>query len=339
MTRQRMANPRRLECVVSERFSYLRPPEPSKRGDLAEAVRHSMANAPRSIPPRFFYDEAGSGLFEEICSLPEYYQTRTETAILKDIGPELSQYTRGRFRLVELGSGSSAKTRCVLDAMLQGGAGAEYVPIDISDSLEGGAGSLLDDYPGLSITGIVDTYERGLSTVRLMEGSRNLVAFLGSSLGNMSASESGRFLRMVRDFMEPGDLFLLGLDLDKDAAVLEAAYDDSRGVTARFNLNMLHRLNRELGADFDVSAFSHHSVYNRQAQRIEMYLRSNADCRVSVPGAGITVSIKRGELIHTENSQKYTVDSIRAMASSAGLQVLRLWRDKLGMFSVSLLSL
>lgn len=297
-----------------------------------------MRDAPRSIPPIFFYDHRGSKLFEEICSLPEYYQTRTETAILRSIRCELSGYLHGQFRLVELGSGSSVKTRCILDSLPNMCAGAEYVPIDISDSLEDGAGSLLDDYPLLRITGIVDTYERGLSLVRQMDNLPNLIIFLGSSLGNMSMSESALFLRTIRASMNENDLLLLGLDMDKDTATLEAAYNDGRGVTAKFNLNMLYRLNRELNANFDISNFSHYSVYNKNKKRIEMYLKSETNQTVDIPGADIVIHVKKGELIHTENSQKYTIPQIRSMAAVANLEVQQLWSDASKKFSVTLLS-
>ena len=326
-----------LQCIVSERFRYTRPPDGFKRNSLADAVRRYMRDVPRSIPPMFFYDRAGSQLFEKICALPEYYQTRTETAILRTIRYELSRYLHGRFRLVELGSGSSTKTRCILDSLQDMGAAMEYVPIDISDSLEDGAGSLLEHYPTLNITGIVDTYERGLSLMRQMDGPRNLIIFLGSSLGNMTIQESASFLETVRASMKKGDLFLLGLDMDKDAATLEAAYNDAQGITAEFNLNVLHRLNRELHADFDVSKFSHHSVYNKGAKRIEMYVKSEATQTVNIPGADTIIRVQKGELIHTENSQKYTIPHIRAMAADADLQVQRIWRDADKKFSVTLL--
>lgn len=327
-----------IQHIVSERFRYTRLSNNSKQSSLAEAVQKNMRNAPRSIPPVFFYDCRGSQLFEEICSLPEYYQTRTETEILRTMRPELSRYLHKKFRLVELGSGSSVKTRCILDSLPNMCAGVEYVPIDISDSLKDGAGSLLDDYPLLRITGIVDTYERGLYMVRRMNNLPNLIIFLGSSLGNMSIPESIYFLRTVRTSMKKNDLFLLGLDMDKDAATLEAAYNDAQGVTAKFNLNMLYRLNRELNANFNTSKFSHYSIYNKSKKRIEMYLKSKTNQTVGIPRSGITIHLKKGELIHTENSQKYTVPHIHSMASNADLTIQRIWHDASKKFSITLLS-
>lgn len=327
-----------VKCIVSDSFSYYRPTSGLRADDMAEAVRRGMAKRPRSIPPRFFYDLRGSELFEEICRLPEYYQTRTEAGILSVIRYELARFLHGSFRLVELGSGSSTKTRHVLDALTEFGPGIEYVPIDISDFLEDGAGSLAADYPGLVVTGVVDTYERGLDLVRDMGGPRNLIAFFGSSLGNMSPDESASFLGMVRNSMRPGDLFLVGLDMVKDAGVLEAAYNDSGGVTARFNLNLLTRMNRDLGANFDLRHFAHHSVYNRDEQRIEMHIRSSRDQTVDIPGAGVRVFLKEGDLIHTENSHKYTIQQIRLMADRSGFKIERLWRDAGGKFSLTLMS-
>lgn len=327
-----------VKCVVSERFSYYRPTTGLRSDDLAGEVRHGLSRQPRSIHPRFFYDTAGSDLFEEICRLPEYYQTRTEAGILMVIRHELARLLHGRFRLVELGSGSSTKTRHIIDALLESGSGAEYVPIDISDSLEGGAGSLAADYPGLAITGVVDTYERGLELVRDMGGPPNLVVFLGSSLGNMSPGESASFLGMVRESMGPRDLFLVGLDMVKDPKTLEAAYNDRRGVTARFNMNVLARINRDLGANFSLADFAHLAIYNDQDRRIEMYLRSKKDQTVDIPGAGITIPLEKDELIHTENSYKYTVPQIRSMAAESGFHIERLWRDAGDKFSLTLMS-
>lgn len=327
-----------VKCIVSESFSYYRPTSGLRSDDLAGEVRRGLGGQPRSIHPRFFYDTAGSELFEEICRLPEYYQTRTEAEILMVIRHELARLLHGRFRLVELGSGSSTKTRHIIDAMMESGSGVEYVPIDISDSLEGGAGSLAADYPELTITGVVDTYERGLELVRGMGGPSNLVVFLGSSLGNMSPDASASFLRMVRSSMGPRDLFLVGLDMVKDPETLEAAYNDRWGVTARFNMNMLARINRDLGANFSLADFAHYAIYNGQDRRIEMYLRSKKDQTVDIPGAGITITLRENELIHTENSYKYTVPQIRAMAAESGFRIQRLWRDADSKFSLTLMS-
>ncbi len=328
-----------MRCVVSDRFSYYRAGGGRRTADLADAVRAGLGSRPYSIPPRFFYDDVGSKLFEQICSLPEYYQTRTEAGILKSIRGELAGILGGRFRLVELGSGYSVKTRLVLDALAKAGPGAEYVPIDISDVLEDGAGSLADDYPDVKVTGIVDTYEAGLALAGQMVGPPSLVAFLGSSLGNMCPAESASFLRTVRRAMRPGDMLLMGLDLVKDTSILEAAYNDAAGVTARFNLNVLSRINRDLGADFDVSRFSHKAFYNAGEGRIEMHLVSDASQAVRIPRARTMLGLRQGDAIHTEDSYKYTTSGIYNMADSAGLAVRRLWTDDARLFSVTLMGL
>lgn len=328
---------RHVKCIVTPTVNYYRQAGAVRTGSFAAAVRRGMTSAPRSIPPKFFYDSRGSDLFERICDLPEYYLTRTESAILASVQGKLASFLHGRVRLVDLGSGSSAKTRLILDA-LQDVPRVVYTPIDISDSLERSASLLAADYPNLEVTGVVDTYERGLGLVGKMDRHSNLVTILGSSLGNMAGAELDEFLRMVRDSMNGGDLFLAGLDMVKDTAVLEAAYNDSAGVTAQFNLNMLHRMNRELGADFDIGRFEHRAVYNRQRRRVEMYIRSLCRQTVSIPGAETTIRLGAGELIHTENSHKFTMPQVRRIASDAGFKIERLWQDERGFYSLALMS-
>lgn len=324
--------------MVTPSFGYYRAATGSQRTNFADEVRCGLESSPKSIPPRFFYDTKGSLLFEEICALPEYYLTRTETSILARIRHELADLLNDRFRLVELGSGSSTKTRLLLDAMQDANMQIRYTPIDISDILEGGAGSLEVDYPDLIVTGIVDTYERGLALLKNMDEHNNLIAFLGSSMGNMDPDEAAVFMRHLREQMKSKDLFLVGLDMVKDEHVMIPAYDDSQGVTARFNLNVLHRINSDLGANFDTAMFAHQVSYNHHKNRIEMYLRSLQAQTVSIPGAGITVHLGRGELIHTENSYKYTMSQIRDMARYARLDVKRLWQDDTKLFSLVLMS-
>ena len=326
-----------VKCVVTPTVNYYRQAGRARTGSFAEAVRRGIKSTPRSIPPRFFYDSRGSELFEQICSLPEYYLWRTESAILASAQNEIALLLHGPVRLVDLGSGSSTKTRLILDA-LRDTHRVVYTPIDISDSLERSASLLAADYPELEVTGVVDTYESGLGLVGKMDRHSNLVTILGSSLGNMAGTELDEFLHMVRGSMKEGDLFLAGLDMVKDTAVLEAAYNDSAGVTARFNLNMLYRMNRELGADFDIGGFEHHAVYNRQRRRVEMYIRSLYRQTVSIPGAETTIQLDVGDLIHTENSHKFTMPQVRSMASGAGLKIERLWQDDRRFYSLVLMS-
>ena len=326
----------------------LKPKNGRREASMAEELSRTLRQSPRSIPPKFFYDRRGSELFERICGLPEYYLTRAETEILSGgaVRRELAGFLDGHRRLVELGSGSSAKTRHILDIMTAAAAAGgsrpavQYVPIDISEFLEESAAALLTEYPGIEITGIVDTYEGGLRHLGDNGGGgpKSLIAFFGSSFGNLSPAEGAEFLGTVRGSMGADDLFLIGLDLVKEADVLEDAYDDSQGVTARFNLNVLERINRDLGADFDPGGFEHHSVYNVDGRRVEMYLRSLRRQEVSIPGAGMSMTLERGELIHTENSQKFSVPRIREMMGGAGFEIRRIWQDPGGRFASVLAS-
>lgn len=326
--------------VAGENLCYVRPRNGRREKTMAEELACSLRQKPRYISPKFFYDKRGSRIFEEICGLDEYYPTRTENAILSQMGGDLRGLLDGEFRLVELGSGSSLKTCHILDVLYASQSEVEYVPIDISEFLEDSAQELARRYPDLRITGVVDTYENGLRLARGRgdgpAGVRNLIAFFGSSFGNFAPDEGARFLRTVRDSMGDRDLFLMGLDLVKDPGVLLRAYDDARGVTARFNLNVLARINRDLGADFDLDAFSHHPVYNARERRVEMHIRSLRDQRVSIPGADMSLDLACGELLHTENSYKFSVPGIHAMAAGSGFEVVRLWQDPGKAFAVVL---
>lgn len=301
---------------------------------LAAEVAAGLGRVPRSLHPRLFYDARGSELFAEICRLPEYHITRTEAAMLRGMAagaPEVARHAR----LVELGSGSPDKASLLLGAMRGGRGASEYVPIDVSGSVVGACARLPADFPGLRVTAIVDTYERGLGLAGRLGGGPSLIAFLGSSLGNMGPDEAAAFLRGVRGRMGAGDSLLLGLDTCADRAALEAAYDDPAGATARFNLNVLARINRELGADFDLGSFEHVAEFDGGAMRVDMYLRSSRRQSVSVPGCGLALELGEGELIHTESSHKYAEAGIRSMAGAAGLAVDRLRRDPAGLYALA----
>lgn len=304
--------------------------------DFAESVAATMSSRPRSVHPRFFYGPKGSELFERICGLPEYYVTRTEEAILEDACPQLGRYLDGDYRFVELGSGSGAKARRVLDVLHEAQREVEYVPIDVSESAAEAADALVRDYPRLRATVVLGTYERGLEEVRAMGGGPNLVAFFGSSIGNLDAPEAGGLLRRISEAAGAGGMLLLGADLEKGADVLEPAYDDSQGVTAMFNKSVLERMNAELGADFDPGSFAHEARYNGAESRVEMRLRSLRRQRVRIPGAGLDFVLERGEAIHTENSHKYSPARIESMLRSAGLEPVRAWQDSGSMFAVVL---
>lgn len=276
-------------------------------------------------------------MFEKICSVPEYYPTRTEISILKKLQSELSSYLDEDFRLVELGSGSSTKTRLILD-FLTSQKTLEYFPIDISEILTESSEELLNDYQNLTITGIIDTYEGGLEFLKTYDDKSNLIIFLGSSFGNFSPIDGYKFLEKVYATMKPGDLFLIGLDLVKDKTILESAYNDSEGVTAKFNLNVLSRINDELDADFNLQNFSHHAIYNEKDQRIEMYLKSLVDQSIIISKSDLELKLQKDELIHTEYSHKYRLSQIHDLLDDVGFELKHTWLDDKKYFSLTLVS-
>lgn len=322
--------------VVNPRLRYFKLPEERCERAFALEIASSLEGPRRSIDPKFFYDERGSSLFEEICDLPEYYLTRTEAEILSGIRDELAGLLDARMRLVELGSGSSTKTRLILDAFASVQVKMEYIPIDISETLEPSCRRLLDEYENLHVTGIIGTYQNGLDFLHRLDGAPKLIIFLGSSFGNFGAQEGSRFLERVSTSMNREDLFLIGLDLVKERRVMEDAYNDSRGLTARFNLNLLSRINEELDGDFDLSNFSHLARFNETESRMEMYIRSRTDQTVTIRKSNLEMNLRRGDLIHTEDSHKYTVPRIREMMSHAGLGINRIWRDARGLYCMVL---
>lgn len=325
--------------VVDSKLEYFKPHASSIEKTFAQEIYSSLNRDSKFISPKFFYDQRGSELFEQICVLPEYYPTRTEISILKNLQDELSQYLDETFQLVELGSGSSTKTRLILDAFTTLHQNRiDYFPIDISEILAESAEQLLRDYASLHITGIIDTYEGGLEFLQSYDNKKNLIIFLGSSFGNFSHDDGRDFLKKINATMRPGDLFLIGLDLVKDTSILESAYNDSAGITAQFNLNVLSRINDELDADFDLANFAHYSVYNNSHQRIEMYLRSLVNQSVIISKSNLLLSLKKGELIHTEYSHKYDMTQIAELFKSAGFKIVHMWSDDKQYFSVSLVS-
>jgi dimethylhistidine N-methyltransferase len=305
---------------------------------LAEAVREGLLKRPKTLPCQFFYDEAGSALFEQICGLPEYYLTRTEDAILRDHAGAMVRLPGSNGTapaLLELGSGSAAKTRRLIAAAIGHYGALRYVPIDVSrDALEESASLLERAFPDIWVTGFVADYHEALAEIAAQVRGPKLVAFLGSSLGNYEADEAAELLTRVASVMGPGDRFLLGTDLAKDAAILEPAYDDAQGVTARFNRNLLVRINRELGADFAPDRFAHRAAYRPELGRVEMHLVSQGAQTVHVPGAGVTVDFEAGESIHTENSHKYTPQALATLAGRAGFAEEAAWTDARGWFRV-----
>ena len=324
--------------VVDERLCYYEPSKNKSEKTFVEELSSSLNQKQKSIHPKFFYDKNGSELFEMICKLPEYYLTRTEISILKKLDGELSAHMNEEFRLVELGSGSSYKTRILLSMLEKLQKHVEYFPIDISTILKESTTTLLDDYENLHMTGIIDNYESGLDFVKNYDSKKNLIVFLGSSFGNFDYEPGLRFLDKINSSMKDDDLFLIGLDLVKDKNVLERAYNDSHGITAQFNLNILSRINSELGSNFNVDKFAHHAVYNKAENRVEIYLRSLENQTVNITKAGIALKIKQNELIHTENSHKYTIPKIKEMFSSTGFRIRDMWFDEKQYFCLVLLS-
>jgi L-histidine N-alpha-methyltransferase len=322
-----------------------RLPADYRAASLRADALAGLTATPKSLPPKWFYDAQGSALFEKITELPEYYPTRAERAILRAVAPEVAALT-GATTLVELGSGSSDKTRLLLSALRDAGTLRGYVPVDVSESALAAAGdALAAEYPGLAVHAVVADFEKYLgvpsdagdeATGNGGDGGPRLVAFLGSTIGNMVPDERAVFLRRVRAQLRPGDAFLLGTDLVKDPAVLVAAYDDSAGVTAAFNKNVLAVLNAELGADFDLDAFDHVARWDPEREWIEMRLRAASAQTVLVAGLGLTVEFAAGEQMRTEVSAKFREAGVRAELAAAGLSMRSWWTDEGGQFGLSL---
>lgn len=312
---------------------------------MARDVRTGLLAKPKDLSPwpKYFYDETGSELFEKITNLPEYYQTRTELSILEEMAPKIVARTGCR-ELVELGSGSASKTRALLDAMTAaaGDAGpVRYVPLDVSESaLASSAARLLEEYPTLEISGYVGDFDRSLERLlarsRWADGAGRLVIFLGGTIGNFTPQRRRSFLSRLRTGLTEGDYLLIGVDLVKDTRVLEAAYDDAAGVTAKFNKNLLSVLNRKLGGKFDPELFAHRAVYDVEAARIEMWLDSKVAQKVSVAALGFEVPFEAGEGIRTEISAKFTRESASAMFRESGLEPLSFYTDDEDLFGLAL---
>lgn len=311
----------------------------SGEDDFADAVRAGLTAGTKSLPCRFFYDELGSQIFEEICDLDEYYPTRTEHSILESCAEELTAMFPGRTSLVELGSGSSSKTRVLIESFLARHGALRYMPVDISRSiLEESAQSLLDDYEALEVIAIAAEYVHGLRRIKSHDAPSKLIVWLGSSIGNFELGEAATFLTRVRRAMGEHDRLLVGMDLAKNGDVLEAAYDDSKGVTARFNKNILERINRELGGHFDLESFEHRATYSEAAGRVEIRLVSTCAQDVAIDALGVKIAFEKGETIHTENSHKYRGEQIEQLIKAADLELERQWFDDDGLFSVNLLA-
>ena len=307
------------------------------RGEKGKEIIAGMTQPQKRLPSKYFYDAYGSWLFEKICDLPEYYLTRTELAILREKSSEIMGFFNGDGGdLVELGSGSNRKIKILLDAVAGDGLRRlRYVPVDISDSaLQDASRELLYAYEDLDILGIIADFTRHLE---VMPPGRKLITFLGSTIGNFSGTERITFLRGVAAAMKPGDRFLLGLDMLKSPKLLEAAYNDSQGVTAAFNRNILRNLNRSLNADFHLEDFEHRAVFVEEKERVEMHLKATRATAARIADLDLSVSLRQGETIHTEICKKFSRDRAQEDFQKAGLLAIEWFTDPQGWFSLVLL--
>ncbi len=327
-----------LQSPALERYTLVHSDAETNLADFGSEVESGLTADQKTLPCRFFYDEAGSEIFEEICEIPEYYVTRAERGILEERADEIARQFQTPITLAELGSGSSSKTRLLIEALLRAHGGLRYVPVDISKTmLEATSIELMDRYESLEIRAIASEYEVGLRHLCGETDRPKLIAWLGSTIGNLSPEEAATFLRRVRCAMSAQDRLLVGIDLRKDREVLESAYDDSAGVTARFNFNLLERINRELGGEFRVGAFEHRAVWNEGKGRVEMHLVSPSDQSVPIRDLELIIEFAAGESIHTESSYKYSLEEIGQLAANAGFCVDHRWLDERQLFSLNFL--
>jgi L-histidine Nalpha-methyltransferase len=320
------------------RFSLRRIESPSD--DFASDVRAGLTATPKTLPPRWFYDDLGSTLFDAICFLPEYYVTRAETEVLTSFRNEIADSFGPHVRLVELGSGMARKTRILLDVLAERQGDIEYVPVDVdAGMLERSGRDLLSEYPALHIRALASDFSRPSIPLSALTPSRarTIVLFLGSTIGNLDPDAAIAMLRDLRSALRPDDALFLGADLRKDRAVLEAAYDDPLGVTASFNLNLLQRINRELRGHFELASFAHRAFYDDARGRIEMHLVSRRAQRVHIDALDIEIAFADGETIHTENSYKYGDATLRTLAAESGFTIAKTWTDAQRRFADTLL--
>jgi L-histidine N-alpha-methyltransferase len=302
---------------------------------LAEDVLDGLTRPFKELPPKHFYDARGAELFDRICELPVYYPTRTERAILADAADAIAALTAA-VELVELGSGTAAKTRVLLDALHEAGTLERYVPLDVTESMvRECAQELTLEYPGLRVHGVIGDFERHLDRVPAAVGPR-LVVFLGGTIGNFPPGSRRRFLRQIAALLGPADHLLMGTDLVKDASVLEAAYDDPEGITAEFNRNVLHVLNRELDADFDPADFDHVALFDDRHEWIEMRLRARREHTVTVRALELPVHFDAGEEMRTEISAKFTPQRLAGDLDAAGMEIARWFTDPEDLFALTL---
>jgi L-histidine N-alpha-methyltransferase len=305
--------------------------------DNAREVIYGLTSRPKRLSPKLFYDAAGSALFEQITELPEYYLTATEQAIFERYAPQMVRAAGEASTIIELGAGTAKKTMLVLRAALELHRAVTFIPVDVSSfALEVAYHRVRSELPQIAVHPLVLDYTQRSSALAKVSG-RKLVLYIGSSIGNFEPMAASALLRRLRSSLSPGDSLLLGTDMRKSAAVLLPAYDDAAGVTARFNLNVLARINREFDADFNLDCFAHNAIWNERDSRIEMHLESLADQIVNIHALDISVPFVSGETIHTENSYKFTPWMIALMASNGGFRIEQSWSDERDWFTVSLL--
>jgi L-histidine N-alpha-methyltransferase len=323
-----------------QRFTLIAMDTGKRLAAFARDVSAGLTHQPKTLPCCYFYDREGSLLFEEICELPEYYLPRAESVILRAYAGDIVAAFPQPVTLVELGSGNAAKTRILIAQLLHQQQTLCYVPVDICRTvLEESSRELLKEFAGLEIVAVAGEYQEGLRHLNTPRGSPKLILWLGSNVGNFERAEAAKFLRRVGETMTAEDRLLVGIDLHKERRVLEQAYDDTQGITAQFNRNLLARINRELGGHFDLDTFRHRATYNEDLGRIEMYLVSTRSQQVRIDQLNLEVRFEASEAIHTENSYKYTQEQIDALAADAGLGLQRQWLDEQRRFSVNLLAL
>jgi L-histidine N-alpha-methyltransferase len=303
---------------------------------FASDVIKGLSSAPKYLLPRYFYDERGSELFEKICTTNEYYLTRTETLILEKYSDEISGELKDVRSLVELGSGNSSKTRILIDSFMRKIGYLHYLPIDVSSILIDSSNKLILDVPRLKISGIISEYRKGIELVSYINSVPKLIIFLGSSIGNFDFDEAKDFLKYISSYMTEDDYLLVGFDMQKSLRILDKAYNDSAGFTALFNLNLLKRINNELGGNFDLNSFKHKAFFNKKESRIEMHLVSKKEQSIAVKSIKKVIRFQKDESIHTENSYKFTDEMVENIASHAGLTLNNSWSDERSYFSLCL---
>jgi len=322
------------EEIKDKRLKIIRLDNFPKTNSFAEDVKIGLTSENKFLLPKYFYDITGSELFEKICETEEYYPTRAEISILKNLSHTISERNQEKNLIVELGSGSSFKTNYILQSFLKSRKKLHYIPIDVSDILVESSKNLVEKYEKLFITGLVSFYEEGMDYIVKVDKSPKLILFLGSSIGNFTEEEAINFLRMLKNDITSEDRLLIGFDLIKDKKVLVDAYNDKDGVTSEFNLNILRRINNELNGNFNLNKFEHSAIFNEDKSRIEMHLISKEDQLVFIKDIDEVISFKKGETIHTENSYKFTHEMINSLAKASGMEFSDSYTDDKNYFAL-----